>query len=100
MQSPFKVALLPSECVLRMVEYLEKHHLSEMETIMGELDNSDSTHYQISVSMLDLLHDDLLLGWAAVEERGSVFDPADFYAYTAESTTGLAESIQSGAGVR
>ena len=45
-------------------------------------------------------HEDLLLGRATVQERGSVFNPADFYAYTADSTTGLAEVIQAGAGVR
>ena len=30
MESPFKVQLLPSECVLRMVEFIEKHHLSDV----------------------------------------------------------------------
>jgi pectate lyase len=45
-------------------------------------------------------HGDLVLGWAFVEERGSVFTPSDFYDYSAEGTTHLAESIQSGAGAR
>jgi len=45
-------------------------------------------------------HDDLLLGGAVVEERGTVFEPSDFYAYTAESTTGLSATVQLGAGVR
>ena len=75
MQSPFKVQLLPSECVLRMVEYLERHHLSEFERIMGELDNSDSTHYCISVSMMDLLQDDLLLGTLLLHEADAILPP-------------------------
>jgi len=45
-------------------------------------------------------HGDLVQGWAFIEERGSVFNPSDYYAYSAEDTTDLAESIQSGAGAR
>jgi pectate lyase len=45
-------------------------------------------------------HGDLLLGLAVIEERGSVFNPSDFYSYSAEATTHLVGSIQSGAGAR
>jgi len=45
-------------------------------------------------------HSDLVIGWAVIEERGSVFEPSDYYTYTAESTTGLADAIEAGAGPR
>ena len=44
--------------------------------------------------------DDLLLGGASVQERGSVFAPADFYSYTADETDGLAASIEANAGAQ
>lgn len=45
-------------------------------------------------------HEDLLLDGAAVDERGSVFTPSDFYSYTADSTTGLADLIEANAGAQ
>ena len=45
-----------------MVEYLEKRHVPELEAILLELDNSDSTHYALSIDVLELLDANLLLG--------------------------------------
>ena len=43
-------------------------------------------------------HDDLFLGGAAPELRGSTFNPADFYTYVAEDTAGLVIRIERLAG--
>ena len=45
-------------------------------------------------------HDDLFLGGATAEERGSVFTPSDFYTYAAESTDGLVTNIEANAGAQ
>ena len=45
-------------------------------------------------------HNDLFLDNAFAEERGSVFDPADYYNYSPDSTSGLADIIQANAGAQ
>jgi len=45
-------------------------------------------------------HNDLFLNWAMAEERGSVFEPSDFYTYSTDSTTGLSAIIEANAGAQ
>ena len=55
-------AFLPSEYMTMMSAYLEKHHMTDIVALLNEVDNSVSKHYALSISVLDLLWEDQVLG--------------------------------------
>jgi len=79
-----------SECYSEKNVFQPDDDLNAIITQVGE----DDGHGEVES------HGDLLLGGAYVEQSGSVFDPSDYYDYSADGTTDLAESIQSDAGVQ
>ena len=71
-----KEQLLPSEMTRRFADFLVKHHLPEIESILMEFDDADSAHYSVSVNVIDLLQEDLAIGTLLLHHPDKTGDPS------------------------